>query len=232
LNISSGNLLGTIVLERIIDVACLVAFLLIISFYVISDQQVISQIFGTEGWTVNVYLLFPALILLLILGTWAGFRILRYLENQNKIQSPFFTRFVEYVSRFWKGLISVKDVKNWPLFIFYTIAIWTGYTIMAYLPFWMLDLHQQYNLGVMEAMVITIISAVGVTVPTPGGIGSYHLFVQQSLWVLFSVPLVTALTYATIAHGVTVILVFITGAAVFWFDKYYTLKSKFVRRWQ
>ncbi len=229
LNISSGNLLGTIVLERIIDMACLIVFLLIISFYVISDQQVMNQIFGTEGWTVNIYLVFPTLILLLILGTWAGFRILRYLEKQNKIQNPFFSKFVEFATLFWKGLISVKDVKNWPLFLLYTGAIWIGYIIMAYLPFWMLDLHQLYNLGIMEAMVITIISAVGVAVPTPGGIGSYHLFIQQSLWVLFSVPLVTALTYATIAHGVTVILVFITGAAVLWFDKYYTLKSKFVR---
>jgi glycosyltransferase 2 family protein len=145
------------------------------------------------------------------------------------MENPFIKKLIAFVKMFWEGLISIKDVKNWPLFILYSFGIWTGYAVMAYLPLRMLDIHSIYNLGLVEAMVITVISAVGVSIPTPGGIGSYHLFIQQSMWLLYAVPLVTALTYATITHAVTMLLVFLTGGLVLWFDKYYTLKSKFVR---
>lgn len=229
LDLSAGKLLGTIVLERFLDLGCLIVFLVIISFYFISDQELISQIFGTEGWTTSVYLLIPSFLLLLFLFTWAGYRLLWYLDERDIIHNPFLKKFIETSTLFWKGLISIRDVKNWPLFILCTLGIWIGYIVMAYLPFWMLDLHQEYGLGLIEGMVITVISAVGIAIPTPGGIGSYHLFVQQSLWLLFSVPLVSGLTYATITHGVTMILVIIFGAVILWFDKYYTLKKKIVR---
>jgi glycosyltransferase 2 family protein len=229
MKLSTSNLLGTIVLERIIDLTCLIGFLIFISFYFISDQQIISQIFGTDSWTVNVYIIIPLILFILFFSVWAIFKLMIYLQKSDTVKNTFFTKLVEMTKMFWKGLLSVKEVRNWPLFILYTLGIWIGYTAMAYLPFIMLDLHQVYNLGFIEAMIITVISAVGVAVPTPGGIGSYHLFIQQSLWLLFSVPLVTALTYATITHAATVLLIFVTGAFVLWFDKYYTLKTKLVR---
>lgn len=229
LKLSTGNLLGTIVLERVIDLFCLIIFLLFITYYYVSDKQVISQIFGTESWNVNIYLVVPALISIIFFATWAGYQILRYLDEKNRIRYPFLKKLISFIKLFWKGLISVKDVRNWPLFILYTCGIWAGYTAMAYLPFRMLDLQLIYELGFMEALVITVISAVGFSIPTPGGIGSYHLFIQQSLWLLYSVPLVTALTYATITHAVSMLLVFLTGSVVLWFDKYHTLKSKFIR---
>ncbi|MEX2572896.1 MAG: lysylphosphatidylglycerol synthase domain-containing protein, partial [Balneolaceae bacterium] len=86
-----------------------------------------------------------------------------------------------------------------------------------------------YDLGLVEATVVTVISAVGISIPTPGGIGSYHLFVQQSLWLLFSVPLVSALTYATVTHGVTLIMTVIFAPLLLWFNKLHTLKKKMVR---
>jgi glycosyltransferase 2 family protein len=229
MKLSTSNLLGTIVLERIIDLVCLIGFLIFISFYFISDQQVMSQIFGTESWTVSVYVIVPLVLLILFFSVWTIFKLMLHLQESGTLKNPFITRLIEMTKLFWKGLLSVREVRNWPLFILYTLGIWIGYTAMAYLPFMMLDLQQIYNLGFIEAMIITVISAVGVAVPTPGGIGSYHLFIQHSLWLLFSVPLVTALTYATITHAATVILIFITGAFVLWFDKYYTLKSKLVR---
>ncbi len=227
--LSSGKLLGTIVLERIIDLVCLIFFLLFISIYFIADEEILSQIFGTEGWTTRVYLFIPTVLALLIFFSWAGFRLLRFIETKWQLDNPFLKKLVEFIDMFWKGIVSVRNVNNWPLYILYTLGIWAGYIMMAYLPFWMLDMHTIYDLGAIEAMVLTIISAVGMAVPTPGGIGSYHLFTQQTLWLIFSVPLVTSLTYATVNHGVTMIMVLLTGPLILWFDKYYTLKNKVVR---
>jgi hypothetical protein len=96
---------------------------------------------------------------------------------------------------------------------------------MTYLPFYMMGLQSAYGLTMSDAVVLTMVSSIGVSIPTPAGIGSYHLLIQQSMWLLYNIPLVTALTYATIAHGVTVILVFIIGPISLWWDKYATLRA-------
>lgn len=224
MKLSSSNLLGTIVLERIIDLLCLIVFLLYISFYLVREKGIVSEVLGTNAWVTNVYILLPIAILMFILVVWAGYRVLLYVDARRQTSHPFLVKLVDIVKRFWKGLLSVKEVKNWPLFLIYSIGIWVGYGVMAYLPFWMLDLHTTYNLGVVEAIVVTVISAVGIVIPTPGGVGTYHLFVQQCLWLLYSVPLMTALTYATITHATTIVVVFLIGAGSLSFDKYYTLK--------
>lgn len=226
---SSGNLFGTIVLERVIDLVCLIGFLIVISFYYVNDQRTFSQIFGTEGWTTSIYLLLPAFILVFITAAWAGYRLLVFLKETKNIRHPLLARLMEFSLLFWNGLLSIRKIQNWGLFAVYTLGIWAGYIVMAYLPFMMLDLHTEYGLGLTEAMIITVISAVGISIPTPGGIGSYHLFIQQSLWLLYSVPLVSALTYATIVHAITLLIVFLSGILMLWLNKYYTLKENLVR---
>lgn len=224
MKISSGNLLGTIVLERIIDLFCLIVFLVYISLTLVREREVMREIFGTEAWATKIYIFLPLAILIFVLLAWSGYRLLLRFEESRQTTYPVLSKFVAGVKKFWEGLISIRNVKNWPLFVIYTLGIWGGYAVMAYLPLWMLDLHILYDLGIVEAIVVTVVSAVGISIPTPGGLGTYHLFVQQSLWLLYSVPLVSALTYATITHAASIFMVFLVGAGALWFDKYYTLR--------
>jgi glycosyltransferase 2 family protein len=76
LKLSTGNLLGTIVLERIIDLTCLVFFLFLIAFYYVSDIEIISRIFGTENWTSDIYIIIPALILIIFFGNLGRIQVI------------------------------------------------------------------------------------------------------------------------------------------------------------
>jgi glycosyltransferase 2 family protein len=190
---------------------------------------VLHQLFGTEEWPWIVYLIIPLFFLLTAVFLWVLYRILLSLENGSNIRNPLLLKIVEKARSFSEGMISVRYVRNWPLFILLTAGIWTGYIIMTYLPFYMMNLQAIYGLGLSDAVVLTMVSSIGVSIPTPAGIGSYHLLMQQSMWLLYEVPLVTALTYATIAHGVTVLAVFITAPVVLWWDKYNTLNQTGVR---
>jgi hypothetical protein len=96
---------------------------------------------------------------------------------------------------------------------------------MTYLPFYMMNMQDVYGLTFSDGIVITIVSSLGVSVPTPGAVGSYHLFIQQSLHLLYEVPLVEALTYATVTHAATIATVLLIGPLSLWWDKYYTLKN-------
>ena len=155
----------------------------------------------------------------------AFYKFMRILEKRNNIENPVLLKVITASKSFGEGMISLRKIQNWPAFIIYTAGIWTGYIFMTYLPFSMMDMQNVYNLSFSDSVVLTIVSAIGVSVPTPGAVGSYHLFMQQSLHLLYEVPLVEALTYATVTHAATILSVLLIGPLSLWWDKYYTLKS-------
>ena len=126
---------------------------------------------------------------------------------------------------FKDGILSAREVKNWWLFVLYTILMWSCYTLMTYIPFWMFNMQDVYHLNLLDALVITVISAIGIAIPSPGGIGTYHYLVKQSLLVLFAVPAVTGLAYATITHASMVIFVAIITPIFLFFDKLRSTKA-------
>lgn len=227
--LSSGNLLGTIVLERFIDVCSMFLLLGIVALTLTREFDLLEQLFGITSWTWYTYLILPAILGIVIGLMWAFYKFLARLDRSKKITNPFLQRIVEVSRSFGEGLVSIKNIDNWPVFLLLTAGIWFGYILMIYIPFSMLQLGETYGLTLQSAMVLTVVSSVGVTIPTPAGIGSYHLLMQQSMWLLYSVPLATGLTFATVAHAVSILLILVIGPLSLWFDKYYTLKKGLTR---
>lgn len=230
--LSTSKLMGTVVLERIIDVVVLACLMLIVSVYLISDLEMLRQIFGdqtidfltnkssllTYGWAV--------LFILLMAGVaYGGLRLLLYLSRK----FDFLREWVYWAKKmyimFRDGILSARKVERWWLFIGYTLMIWFCYTLMTYIPFWMFDMQTAFGLDMLDALVITVISAIGIAIPSPGGVGTYHYFVKQSLLVLFAVPAVTGIAYATITHAAMVIFVACITPVFLFIDKLRSTKS-------
>jgi glycosyltransferase 2 family protein len=222
---SSSNLIGTIVVERLFDLATMMLLVLFVSFYLIRDAGLLEQLFGTDAWPWYAYLAIPLFFVLAIAGIWLIYKILNYSDEKEPFNSSLLNKILDKARSFTEGMISIRHVKNWPMFLLLTAGIWIGYVFMTYLPFYMMSFQSVYGLTMSDAVVMTMVSSIGVSIPTPAGIGSYHLLIQQSMWLLYNIPLVSALTYATIAHAVTVLLVFIIGPISLWWDKYATLKA-------
>jgi glycosyltransferase 2 family protein len=225
---SSGEMFGTIVLERMVDLISLVSILLVIIIFYIGDQSTMIRLMGSDQWGLMLTLLLIALLVASVLF-WLFVRWLRSLERRQVVKHPMLLWLIRFMDHIWEGLRSIRSVRSWPLFFLHSAGIWLGYIIMSWLPFHMLDLHVHFDLGLTEAMVITVIAAVGITIPTPGGAGSYHLLVQQGLWVLYAVPLSTGLIYATVTHAVTLLAVVLVGTIALWYDKTYALNAGRVR---
>ncbi|MFU8812188.1 MAG: lysylphosphatidylglycerol synthase transmembrane domain-containing protein [Balneolaceae bacterium] len=218
----TGNLIGTIVLERIIDVFSMFCIVLIVAVYLSREFVLLEELLGIDEWPFLVYVLIPVLILLFFLSAWALFRALQYLEKSGRIQQPLLKKLIASAASFGEGMVSIRHIPNWPKFVGLTIGIWIGYILMTYIPFFMLDLHDTFGLGLADAMVLTIVSSIGVTIPTPAGIGSYHLLIQQSMWLIYGIPLATALTFATVAHASTVLIIVAATPIIWWWDKNHT----------
>lgn len=230
--LSSSKLMGTIVLERIIDVIVMAFLMGVVSVYLISDVNLLSKIFGERtidfltnksglvsyGWV-------ALFVLLMVLGGYIAIKIILYLGTKFETLQEWIDRAKKALFKFKDGVLSARKVERWGLFVLYTALIWFCYTLMTYIPFWMFDMQEVYNLDMLDALVITVISAIGIAIPSPGGIGTYHYFVKQSLLVLFAVPAVTGIAYATITHAGMVMFVASITPIFLFIDKLRSTKA-------
>jgi glycosyltransferase 2 family protein len=76
------------------------------------------------------------------------------------------------------GIISVKDVKNKWVFIFYSVGIWALYLMGTWVGFYATI--GTTGLGIEVALSALAFASVGMIV-TPGGIGAYALFMAKVL---------------------------------------------------
>ena len=108
----------------------------------------------------------------------------------------------------WQGVISLRNVKNIPLFVFYTLAIWGCYFLHYYLTFFCFD--ATAGLGLSCAMVTFIVGSIAVIVPTPNGAGPWH-FAVKTMLILYGVQDTDALYFVLIVHSVQTLLVVALG---------------------
>lgn len=221
--LSPGKLIGTIVAERLFDLFILLLLLAAAFLYYTGQPGTLDALFGIAEWSWYHYAIIPAVIAAGIGALLLFRRLLIQAEKKGNIKSPLLSKLMDAGLSFSDGLVSMKKVKSWPMFIVLTAGIWSGYVLMTFIPFFMLDLQMEYGLTLFDAVILTVASSVGVTIPTPAGIGSYHLVMQQTMYLLFDVPPSSGLTYATVLHIVNFLVILMIAPLSLWWDKYYTL---------
>lgn len=227
---SNSKIIGTIVLERIVDVVSMLMIMTFVGFFMISDAEILSRLFNVDltDPTVVAFLMKSAInygLIALALGVALFYVVKKLSEREGKFAS-FIDKIRVTAKSFFQGVLAIRKLKNWPLFIVYTALIWVIYILMIYIPFWMFDMHTAFDLSFGDAVVLTMVSAVGISIPTPGGVGSYHYFITYSLFVLYAVPEVTGLAFATITHAATLVLVIIIAPTCLAIDKFLVLKRE------
>jgi len=148
--------------------------------------------FSWEGYLVTAICGVAVLILLHFL--------LRKLAFYEKIKMT--------VKGIFEGVMSLKNVKNVPLFLFFTVGIWVNYFLHYYLTFFCFEATS--HLGLMCALVTFIIGSIAVIVPTPNGAGPWH-FAVKTMLILYGVADNAALYFVLIVHTVQTLLVVALG---------------------
>ena len=201
--ISFPKALGTVVTERAIDsllvlVVTVVTLLLEMSIFGTFFQKTgtsidsILQRFSLTGYLVTAICAVAVIILLHLL--------LKRLSIYNKVKAT--------VSGIWQGIISLKDVKNLPLFLLFTSGIWICYFLHYYLTFFCFDFTAGLGLGC--ALVTFVVGSIAVIVPTPNGAGPWH-FAVKTMLILYGVADHQALYFVLIVHTVQTLLVVALG---------------------
>ena len=108
----------------------------------------------------------------------------------------------------WEGIMSLKGVRNIPLFVFYTVLLWVCYFFHFYFTFFCFEF--THYLGILAALVMFVAGTFAVVVPTPNGAGPWH-FAVISMMMLYGVNNVEAGIFALIVHGIQTFLVVLLG---------------------
>lgn len=201
--VSFPKALGTVVTERAID-SVLVLFITLATFLL--QIPVFNTFFDRTGTSLDTILRkFTAtgyLVTAICLVAMAGllWYLLRRLSVYNKVKDA--------LSGIWQGIISLKGVRNIPLFLFFTFAIWACYFLHYYLTFFCFE--GTSHLGLMCALVTFIVGSIAVIVPTPNGAGPWH-FAVKTMLILYGVGANDALFFVLIVHSVQTLLVVVLG---------------------
>ena len=201
--IGFSKALGTVVTERAVDslIVLLITALAFITqirvfgtFFSRTGTRIddFLYMFSTTGWLVTGICGIAALILLYV--------IRKKLAIHDKVK--------ETLSGIWQGIISLRRLKNVPLFLFYSFAIWVSYFLHFYLTFFCFEATS--NLDITCALLCFVVGSIAVIVPTPNGAGPWH-FAVKTMLILYGVADVHALYFVLIVHTIQTLLVVLLG---------------------
>ncbi len=208
------KLFGTILIERVIDFIFLFALILLTFFLKLDDLLnflTTLQSHQTESSVVN-----STVYIFLVIGAFAiiGFVLLK----KSLKESAFYQKIMEFIDGLKEGLKSIKKMKKKSLFWMHTFSIWIMYFLMTYICFF--SMAETSNLSVADGLFILVLGGIGMVIPTPGGIGSYHAIVMIGLAVLgvgfinLNPPdgeINPALVFPTIVHVAQTLVAIIMG---------------------
>ena len=201
--VSFTKALGTVVTERAVDTLLVMVITLMVMVFEMSTFGTFFQEtgagvdnllgrFSLAGYLVTAVCI-VAIVLLLHL-------LLRHLYIYNKVKST--------LSGIWEGVLSLKDVRNIPLFILFTLGIWLSYFLHYYLTFFCFTFTSDLGLGC--ALITFIVGSIAVIVPTPNGAGPWH-FAVKTMLILYGLQDEQALVFVLVVHTVQTMLVALLG---------------------
>ena len=200
---SFSKALGTVVTERAVDTLIVMLYsglVLLIEMSVFgtffrktgtSLDHILSS-FSATGYVVTAICGIAVLLLLHYL-LWR-------LSLYNKVKTT--------LGDIWEGVLSLRGVKNLPLYLLFSVGIWVCYFLHYYLTFFCFDFTA--NLGLGCALVSFVVANFAVIVPTPNGAGPWH-FAIKTMLILYGVADHQALYFVLIVHTVQTMLVVLLG---------------------
>ena len=176
-NVPFQKSLGTVILERAVDVVCWL-FLLIIALLLNNDllsnlivdqsqQLTLQDWFAQKGLSyVGNYLLYIIIAVIALLVV-----IVRLTRNWWQ-KRPALVKVANFFKGIWRGFVSIKDIPNPWHFVFWTVAMWVSYYLGVYFFFHALPYLQHVGPG--AAFTVLIFGTIAFMI-SQGGLGAYPL---------------------------------------------------------
>lgn len=207
------RLIGTVVVERSIDVLCLLLIGLLAFGLETERLYLFAHSYFWEPLTQlelsGKWLPFLLLFFVLLAVVWGVWRLLPRLGH--------------YLRGFLQGLDSIRKLASRWLFVGYTLLIWLCYFGMTYL--WFFAFSGTETLSVSAGITLLFVGGVARSLPIQGGgMGVYHLLFSEAVAV-FGASLLTGKALAVVVHGFQS-LFYILGGGLAWLYLLFSREQK------
>lgn len=206
-NIPFSKLLGTVVVERVIDFIMLFILLFIV---LITQFSVILSFIENNPDVGDKFDFLSKTSNLLIMGAFTFLFFLAILLLRKKMKNTiFYFKAKELMKNFWEGIKTIKNLEKKWLFIAHSFFIWIMYFLMIYVTFWSFEFTS--HLSLLTGLTIFVMASFGMVAPSPGGIGTWHFMVIETLVIYGVERTPDASAFAFAAHGTMTLLIIVVG---------------------
>ena len=209
------KLFGTIILERVID---FIALLIILLTTLILKYNTLFNFYSTlvaqENNSSEKGIGYAILLFMLIILIACLFITQKYFSH-----TAIYKKAIDFYNGLKEGVASIKNMKNKTRFWLHTFNIWFMYFLMTYICFF--SMQETSHLTLVDGLFVLVLGGIGMVIPTPGGVGSYHAIVMIGLSVLGvgtiylgegGDPSNPALLFPTIVHVAQTLVAIIMGS--------------------
>ncbi|HMU47649.1 MAG TPA: lysylphosphatidylglycerol synthase transmembrane domain-containing protein [Chitinophagaceae bacterium] len=223
--IPADKLIGTIILERVIDALTL---LLVFGGTLIMRPDLYSNLIDTIFYSsdpgekqhkhIPSYVIIALLVIVIIIA------IAAWMITKKKTFADVKLLLKRIWRSIWQGITAIRHLKKRKKFILLTLGLWIAYLSGGYLGF--MAFKETTIYGIPEAFGVLSAGSIGMII-TPGGIGAYAYLIQKTMEV-YGLNNGVALAFGWILWLAQTTVILLGGLISFVAIPYYNRKKKLV----
>ncbi|MFH1006226.1 MAG: lysylphosphatidylglycerol synthase transmembrane domain-containing protein [Candidatus Latescibacterota bacterium] len=209
-SVPKASVFATIAVERIVDVFSLLVLMGIACVVYPFPREIRNSGYVTFAFAAGL------VIVILLLKR----RPKQVASFVSAVSSPFplkiSTKLVALLSSFRDGLVPLSKPSHYATVSLLSVLLWACYAGIFFVCFHAFGFVEDYHLPWSASLVVLVITTISVVVPSsPGYVGTYHWLCMVALG-LFGVPESPALSYAIVAHAISILPVSLLGGILAW----------------
>ena len=206
-NIPVSKLLGTVFVERVVD---FIMLLFLLAVVLVTQMHVVIEMLEKNP-EINAKLNNLLSSTPLLMGIFLGFILILVIiyRFRHKVKHlKLYQKLRDIIKNFAEGIKSILKMERRFEFIAHSVFIWVMYFMMIYIVFKSFGFTE--NLSVLSGLTVFVMSAFGMVAPSPGGIGTWHFMVIQTL-MIYGVTKSDAGAFAFASHESMTLMMIIAG---------------------
>lgn len=206
--VSFEKSLGTVVLERSLDMVCLLLWMFLLLLFTWGEfgSFIKGEILQPLQGKFSSLVLPLSILCAVAVAGCAALWIFRKRLMEIKIVG----RIMQVIKGLLEGVFSAFRMEEKWMFFLYTLLIWLTYWLTSLTTIYAFP--QVGHLGGIDALFLMIIGGFGWVVPVQGGLGAYHFIVSLALAKVYGIAQATGVVFATISHEAQALVMILCGA--------------------
>ncbi|MBS1903058.1 MAG: flippase-like domain-containing protein [Bacteroidetes bacterium] len=201
--------LATIVIERILDVIALGSILTLTLFVYRSEfEREFPDLASATMPLIAIVAVALVVFVVVVVNRRVGDFVLRLIDRllPAKIAGVLSRAFKTFTT----GLHGLSKETIFPIIVG-TVGVWLFYLISTFSGIFVFPGSGIESIGITGALALLALTGVSITIPAPGGTGTYHYFISRGLAGFFNTPMPVAIAFATITHAVNYLAITLLG---------------------